>query len=69
MPKTTVAYLSWLKLVISDAHFGLTKSIHRQLHGCVSQRCGVHHRFAEGFDYARNLLRCVHSRRRASVQK
>ena len=33
--------------------------IRRQLQGCVWQRCRVHHRFAEGFAYARNLLQCV----------
>ena len=40
--------LSGVKLVISDAHLGLTKAIRRQLQGCVWQRCRVH--------FARNLL-------------
>ena len=40
-----------MKLVISDAHMGLTKAIRRQLQGCVWQRCRVH--------FARNLLQCV----------
>jgi transposase-like protein len=31
--------LSDVKLVVSDAHVGLTKAIGRQLHGCVWQRC------------------------------
>jgi transposase-like protein len=43
--------LSGVKLVISDAHSGLTKAIRRQLQGCVWQRCRVH--------FARNLLQCV----------
>ena len=30
--------LTSVKLVVSDAHFGLTKSIRRQLQGCVWQR-------------------------------
>ncbi|MDM7937787.1 MAG: IS256 family transposase [Cyanobium sp. CZS 48M] len=51
--------LTGVKLVISDAHVGLTKAIRRQLQGCVWQRCRVHHRFAEGFAYARNLLQRV----------
>jgi transposase-like protein len=51
--------LSGVKLVISDAHVGLTKAIGRQLQGCVWQRCRVHHRFAEGCAYARNLLQRV----------
>ena len=40
--------LTDVKLVISDAHAGLTKAIRRQLQGCVWQRCRVH--------FARNLL-------------
>jgi len=43
--------LDGVKLVISDAHSGLTKAIRRQLQGCVWQRCRVH--------FARNLLQCV----------
>jgi transposase-like protein len=43
--------LTGVKLVISDAHVGLTKSIRRQLQGCVWQRCRVH--------FARNLLQRV----------
>ena len=43
--------LSGVKLVISDAHSGLTKAIRRQLQGSVWQRCRVH--------FARNLLQCV----------
>ena len=40
-----------MRLVVSDAHVGLTKAIHRQLQGCVWQRCRVH--------FARNLLQRV----------
>jgi transposase-like protein len=40
--------LSGVKLVISDAHVGLTKAIRRQLQGCARHRCRVH--------FARNLL-------------
>ena len=43
--------LTGVKLVISDAHGGLTKAIRRQLQGCVWQRCRVH--------FARNLLQRV----------
>ena len=43
--------LAGVKLVISDAHGGLTKAIRRQLQGCVWQRCRVH--------FARNLLQRV----------
>jgi transposase-like protein len=43
--------LGGVKLVISDAHSGLTKAIRRQLQGCVWQRCRVH--------FARNLLQRV----------
>ncbi len=43
--------LTGVKLVVSDAHAGLTKAIRRQLQGCVWQRCRVH--------FARNLLQCV----------
>jgi putative transposase len=48
-----------VKLVVSDAHVGLTKAIRRMFQGCCWQRCRVHHRFAEGFAYARNLLQRV----------
>jgi putative transposase len=51
--------LTGVKLVISDAHVGLTNAIRRMLQGCCWQRCRVHHRFAEGFAYARNLLQRV----------
>jgi putative transposase len=40
--------LTGVKLVVSDAHVGLTKAIRRQLQGCVWQRCRVH--------FAKNLL-------------
>jgi len=40
--------LSGIKLVVSDAHVGLTKEIRRQLQGCVWQHCRVH--------FAKNLL-------------
>ena len=43
--------LAGFKLVISDAHYGLTKAIRHQLQGCVWQRGRVH--------FARNLLQCV----------
>ena len=43
--------LSGVKLVISDAHVGLTKAIRRQLQGSAWQRCRVH--------FARNLLQRV----------
>ncbi len=43
--------LAGVKLMISDAHAGLTKAIGRQLQGSVWQRCQVH--------FARNLLQCV----------
>jgi transposase-like protein len=43
--------LTGVKLVISDAHVGLTKAIRRQLQGCAWQRCRVH--------FARNLLQRV----------
>jgi transposase-like protein len=43
--------LTGVRLVVSDAHAGLTKAIRRQLQGCVWQRCRVH--------FARNLLQCV----------
>jgi len=43
--------LSGVKLVVSDAHVGLSKAIRRQLQGCVWQRCRVH--------FARNLLQRV----------
>ncbi len=51
--------LSAVRLVISDAHAGLTKAIRRQLQESVWQRCRVHHRLAADFAYARNLLQCV----------
>ena len=40
--------LTGVKLVISDAHVGLTKAIRRMFQGCCWQRCRVH--------FARNLL-------------
>jgi putative transposase len=43
--------LSGVKLVISDAHVGLTNAIRRMLQGCCWQRCRVH--------FARNLLQRV----------
>ncbi len=43
--------LTGVRMVVSDAHAGLTKAIRRQLQGCVWQRCRVH--------FARNLLQCV----------
>lgn len=43
--------LAGVRLVVSDAHSGLTKAIRCQLQGCVWQRCRVH--------FARNLLQCV----------
>ena len=43
--------LGGVKLVISDAHSGLTKAIGRQLQGSVWHRCRVH--------FARNLLQQV----------
>ena len=43
--------LTGVKLVVSDAHVGLTKAIRRRLQGCVWQRCRVH--------FARNLLQRV----------
>jgi transposase-like protein len=51
--------LTGIKLVVCDAHVGLTKAIRRMFQGCCWQRCRVHHRFAEGFAYARNLLQRV----------
>ena len=38
---------------------GLSKAIRRMFQGCCGQRCRVHHRFAEGFAYARILLQRV----------
>jgi len=43
--------LSGIKLVVSDAHVGLTKAIRRQLQGCVWQRYKTH--------LVRNLLQRV----------
>jgi transposase-like protein len=43
--------LTGVRLVVSDAHVGLTKAIRRQLQGCSWQRCRVH--------FARNLLQRV----------
>ena len=43
--------LSGLRLVVSEAHVGLTKAIRRQRQGCVWQRCRLH--------FARNLLQRV----------
>ena len=51
--------LTGVRLVISDAHVGMTKGVVRMFKGCSWQRCRVHHRFAEGFAYARNLLQKV----------
>ena len=34
--------LTCVKLVVGDAHAGLTKAIRRQLQGCVWQRCRDH---------------------------
>ena len=52
--------LDGVKLVISDAHSGLTKAIRRQLQGCVWERStkgalGDFHRV----HFSRNLLQCV----------
>ena len=43
--------LTGVKLVVSDAHVGLTKAIRRMFQGCSWQRCRVH--------FARNLLQRV----------
>jgi transposase-like protein len=43
--------LTGVKVVISDAHVGLTKAIRRMFQGCCWQRCRVH--------FARNLLQRV----------
>ncbi|MCX5932465.1 MAG: transposase [Cyanobacteria bacterium] len=43
--------LTGVKLVISEAHLGLTKAIRRMFQGCCWQRCRVH--------FARNLLQRV----------
>ena len=43
--------LAGVKLVVSDAHVGLTKAIRRMFQGCCWQRCRVH--------FARNLLQRV----------
>jgi putative transposase len=43
--------LTGVKLVVSDAHVGLTKAIRRQLQGCVWQRDKTH--------LVRNLLQRV----------
>jgi transposase-like protein len=51
--------LGGVRLVVSDAHVGLTKAVGRMFQGCSWQRCRVHHRCAEGFAYARNLLQTV----------
>ena len=48
-----------MRLVVSDVHVGLTKAVGRMFQGSSWQRCRVHHRFAEGFAYARNLLQTV----------
>ena len=55
--------------MISDAHQGLSNAIRRMLQGscwrrtarcaALSSLCRVHHRSAEGFAYARNLLQTV----------
>ncbi len=43
--------LSGVRLVVSDAHVGLTKAVGRMFQGCCWQRCRVH--------FARNLLQTV----------
>jgi hypothetical protein len=43
--------LSGVRLVVSDAHVGLTKAVGRMFQGCSWQRCRVH--------FARNLLQTV----------
>jgi putative transposase len=43
--------LSGVRLVVSNAHFGLTKAVGRMFQGCSWQRCRVH--------FARNLLQTV----------
>jgi transposase-like protein len=43
--------LAGVRLVVSDAHVGLTKAVGRMLQGCSWQRCRVH--------FARNLLQTV----------
>jgi transposase-like protein len=43
--------LTGVKLVVSDAHVGLTKAIRRMFQGCCWKRCSVH--------FARNLLQRV----------
>jgi transposase-like protein len=40
-----------VRLVVSDAHVGLTKTVNRMFAGCSWQTCRVH--------FARNLLRTV----------
>jgi transposase-like protein len=40
-----------VRLVVSDAHVGLTKAVGRMFQGCSWQRCRVH--------FARNLLQTV----------
>ena len=43
--------LTGVRLVVSDAHVGLTKAVGRMFQGCSWQRCRVH--------FARNLLQTV----------
>jgi hypothetical protein len=43
--------LGGVRLVVSDAHMGLTKAVGRMFQGCSWQRCRVH--------FARNLLQTV----------
>jgi transposase-like protein len=43
--------LAGVRLVVSDAHVGLTKAVGRMFQGCSWQRCRVH--------FARNLLQTV----------
>ena len=51
--------LTVVQLVDSDAHVGLSDSIRRMFQGYCWQHCRVHHRFKEGFAFARNLLQRV----------
>ncbi len=48
--------LAGVQLVISDAHAGRKQAIARCFLDCGWQRCRVHHCFAEGVAYTRNLL-------------
>jgi transposase-like protein len=51
--------LAGVRLVVSDAHVGLSKAVGRMFQGCSWQRSRVHHFFAEGFAYAWHLLQTV----------